>query len=205
MITRRGFLLGGATATASGIVLPSFFERALAHVDNHGAPLLEPASGADELLFASFDGVDSWVLSLGEPLTELPVMTYEELWTEQYGSFEQGVQEHIGYTQEELAAETDPEVLEAILAEIPPRDGEVDPSLVLESIDTPEAEAFHLLSSLDLGPWDGYDKALGDLTFWDGPCPGNDYRGVHAQSDLALSCLQHRLNALGTGIAVRLL
>lgn len=199
MITRRGFLLGGAATTASGLILPSFFERALAHVENHGEPLLEAAGGASEQLFASYDNISSWVLSVGEPLDEVPVMTYAELWTEQYGSFEEGLVVDQGFTLAEL--ESDPE----LRACIPDPDDAAPDWQVLDSITLPEAEAYHLLSSLDLGPWNDYDEALGDLVFWDGPCPGNDYRGVHAESDIALSCLQHRLTQLDTGIELRLL
>ena len=37
---------------------------------------------------------------------------------------------------------------------------------------------------------------------WD--APGHDYMGVHADDDLSVSLLQHRLNVLKTGIAVKL-
>jgi hypothetical protein len=198
VISRRGFLLGGAAASAGGLVLPSFFERALAHVEDRGEPLLEAARRADELLCARYE-VDGWVLSVGEPLEEVPVRTYAELWTEQYGSFEAGVLADQGFTFAEL--ESDPE----LRACVPKPDDRAPDWKVLDSIVTPEAEAFHLLSRLDLGPWDGYDEALGDLVFWDGPCPGNDYQGVHVESAIALSCLQHRLNQLGTGMKVHLL
>jgi (p)ppGpp synthase/HD superfamily hydrolase len=48
----------------------------------------------------------------------------------------------------------------------------------------------------------GRSGEVGELEFMDGPHPGSNYLGVHARDDLSISLLQHRLNVLGTGIAV---
>jgi hypothetical protein len=69
--------------------------------------------------------------------------------------------------------------------------------------DSPNATAYHLLDSLDLGPeLRGRPGEFGELRYIDGPSPGNDYLGVYVDDPLSISLLQHRLNALGENIAV---
>jgi len=68
--------------------------------------------------------------------------------------------------------------------------------------DSPNAKAFHLLESLDIGTGLRHENQVGGLVFYDGPMPGSDYLGVHAECAVTLSLLQHRLNELNTGIRV---
>jgi hypothetical protein len=85
---------------------------------------------------------------------------------------------------------------------------EVDPWVVMDAWarwDSPNAVAYHRLDSLDLGPELAAAGAAGELRFIDGPCPGNDYLGVHAADALTLSLLQQRLNQLETGIHVAII
>ena len=71
-------------------------------------------------------------------------------------------------------------------------------------VDSPNARAYHLLESLDLGPDLTGPKAVGGLISIDGSCPGVDYLGVTAEDDISISLLQQRLNDLKTGIQVSL-
>jgi hypothetical protein len=68
--------------------------------------------------------------------------------------------------------------------------------------DSPNAKAFCLLESLDIGSELRHINKVGGLVFYDGPMPGSDYLGVHADCGVTLSLLQHRLNELNTGIWV---
>lgn len=45
---------------------------------------------------------------------------------------------------------------------------------------------------------------LGEVEFWDGPCPGNDYQGVTVTSPEALACLQAVLDRIESGIRIRM-
>ena len=69
-------------------------------------------------------------------------------------------------------------------------------------IDSPNAKAYRLLESLDLGPGLIGKDAIGEIQFIDGACPGSDYVGCHAPSAVDLSLLQRRLNELKTGIRI---
>ena len=68
--------------------------------------------------------------------------------------------------------------------------------------DSPNARAYRLLEKLDLGPNLTGKDAVGEINFIDGPCPGNDYLGVEAPTQLDISLLQKRLNDLNTGIRI---
>ena len=68
----------------------------------------------------------------------------------------------------------------------------------------PHADAFHLLDKLDIGSeLKVGGKVVGGLNFIDGPAPGNSSLGVEADDDISVSLLQHRLNQLDTGIAIK--
>lgn len=72
--------------------------------------------------------------------------------------------------------------------------------------ESPNVLAYNLLDGLNIGPkLAGPGDKVGGLQFIDGDAPGHDYRGVHADDDLSISLLQHRLNELDTGIAVELI
>jgi hypothetical protein len=45
-------------------------------------------------------------------------------------------------------------------------------------------------------------EAAGEIEFINGACPGNDYLGAHAPSQLDLALLQRRLNDLHSGIYI---
>ena len=69
-------------------------------------------------------------------------------------------------------------------------------------VDSPNAKAFRLLEDFDLGPNLTGADAVGEINFIDGPCPGNDYLGVEAPSQLDISLLQKRLNDLDADIRI---
>ena len=65
----------------------------------------------------------------------------------------------------------------------------------------PEAQAFHYLRELDLGPSIPKNTVdLGVLMFRAGQCPGRDLHTVSVNAPAALSCLQHRLLELGESV-----
>jgi hypothetical protein len=68
--------------------------------------------------------------------------------------------------------------------------------------DSPNARAYRLLENLDLGPDFSGAEAVGEIRFIDGPCPGNDYLGAHAPTQLDIALLQKRLNDLETGVRI---
>ncbi len=84
-ITRRQFLISGASAGV-GLILPSYYDKVLSFVENHGEPLLEAPTGIIEDLYADLSFSD-YQLNLGMPVTELPEMTWREV-IERYCNFQ---------------------------------------------------------------------------------------------------------------------
>jgi len=180
-ISRRQFILG----TASGLILPSYYDKVLTYFENHGEPLIEIPNQADtELLVV--DEYGSYEFHLGDPWAEPPVMTVREFALEYCGSEEEYQEDWCDGEEVDFDDFVDPEIVADCLA----RHG------------SSNAEAFYLLESLDLGPDLNGKDAVGEIRFIDGACPGNDYLGVEAADQVSISLLQKRLNELNTGIRI---
>ena len=193
--TRRQFLLSTVGA-AGGFILPSFYARALEFVDQFEEPLLEPPKRVvDEITICASLGGE---LNIGEPAEQIPDMTWREFLIRYHQDSLNSLEFYWGL--EESQRDLAPWGLkESQLDDAAPSD------TVLGSwgrVDSPNARAYHLLESLDLGPDLTGSKAVGGLIFTDGPCPGNDYLGVAVEDDISISLLQQRLNDLKTGIKV---
>lgn len=68
--------------------------------------------------------------------------------------------------------------------------------------DGPQARAFHLLQSLDLGSELSGPEAVGSLRFVEEANMTSSWVSARVDEDVTLSLLQRRLNDLGTGIRV---
>jgi hypothetical protein len=101
---------------------------------------------------------------------------------------------------------------EGDLFSIPDPDEEVDYTALEDYIEgswclnsSASAQAFHYLSSLDLGPSNpGDGEPLGRLELAQGPCPGSNATYAIAECEQTLSCLQHRLLELGENVKIRI-
>jgi hypothetical protein len=146
--------------------------------------LLEPPKRVvDELIICS--GLEG-ELNLGDPWEQPPVMTWHKFLTRYHPD-----------TLDELGDYWDLE--ESQLDDEAPWDTVIGPWCL---IDSPNARAYHLLDSLDLGPDLRGSETVGGLVFDSGPLLGNDYIGVSVEDDISVSLLQQRLNDLNTGIRV---
>ena len=182
-ISRRQFILG----TAAGFILPSYFDKIFTYFENTGEALLEIPGDAEIELIADYDlgGCDSYELNLGNPHVEPPQMTLREYAIRYFGSEEEWL-ECNGYEDDDFDRVMDFwEVIDA-----------------WERKDSPHARAYRLLESLDLGPEFSGKDAVGEIRFIDGACPGNDYLGTLAPSQLDIALLQKRLNDLDMGIRI---
>ena len=186
-ITRRQFLFS-IPAAGAGFILPSFFDRAVDVLARTGEPLLVPPGECITELLAVDHGSGEYQLNIGDPREGPPRLTLREY-----------IDRYYGCDVEAYAADCCDE------GESVDPDSEVDEWVVMDAWarwESPNALAYHRLYGLDPGPELDAPGAAGELHFIDGPCPGNDYLGVHAVDALTLSLLQQRLNQLGTGIHV---
>ena len=193
-ITRRHFLLGTAGA-AAGLILPSYYRRALEFIDARGAPLLEPAPRpVTELLAYRAEWTElQYGLSVGPPRGSPPPMTYEQFadrynvdpveslygWEDDFKEFEKTFDWDAKVNWEnEFFWETWMER------------------------DAPQKLAYELLRNLDLGPQLAGPNAVGELKVEEGSTMVSTYWEVEAADDISLSLLQERLNALKTGVKI---
>ena len=177
---RRQFLIRTGLA-AGGLLLPRFFDRALAFVENHGEPLIEEPLNAADTLSVRFD--DTYVFYLGDPAEyPPPPPTFREWFILNGQNIEKWAEEW----------ELEPGGLD----EPVPEDHWFD-CWALNHCSM--AQAFSYLRHLDLGPDFGTagSNAAGELRFQD--CPGicSTYTAVETDDLISISLLQNRLNELG--------
>ena len=195
-ISRRQFILGAA----AGLILPSYYDRALAYWENHGEALLEAPRIARINLFACPTIYDTsshewsdYDLHWGNPYEETPPMdlTYRQYARQYYGGEEAfairwRVEEYDDFDFDELMHHED-------LFD----DWEYRFSST--------AKAYNLLKDLDLGPELAGKGAVGEIRFGISGGPAWGYYSAHGTTPLDISLLQKRLNDLQTGIRVSML
>jgi hypothetical protein len=195
MLDRRHFLLGvGSLLTAAFVTKATAFSRTA------GTPLvLPPARAPEETLYIynqqDWDAYAKWRVTLGpdEPVAP-PVPT----WREYLSS--------LGHR-----LETDEDIERACIQKdlLPEElDTEVDGYWWEDRWDHftgPQAKAYHLLKSLDLGTAaNSRLKQAGEIIFDElGGSPCNSYSSVQLKDDLTVSLLQARLIELNLPIKVK--
>jgi hypothetical protein len=192
-ISRRHFLLGTAGA-AAGLILPGYYRRALEFIDRTGRPLLETVSRPKIELTAyqgDWDGLP-WKLAVGDPFAGPQEMTLRQF-QERYDI---DLAER-WYWEEDDAPDVDLDQMVDwreeffwdawVEAEFPPK------------------LAYELLRDLDLGPDFEPENAVGHLDLKEGYSMVSTYWVAEAADEVSLSLLQERLNALKTGVQVKVL
>ena len=188
MITRRTFLIGAGSALTLSIV-----DKFVWHLDNKGLPLIQKPKNPSKVLFVNMAYENQ--INLGRPPFDPPTGTWRELLVDALGYKNPTTLSQFRKLYDDYG--------------VKPRELDTECDCFFECWDrvaSPNALAFKLLEDLDIGPkLAGPGDEVGGLEFIDGDAPGHDYLGVHADDDLSISLLQHRLNELDTGIAVELI
>jgi hypothetical protein len=186
IMDRRQFLIRAFSA-AGQLVLPRFFDRALAFVENHGEPLLETPVEPVKKLYAAYqeEGV-YWIIDGLMPQGLPPAVTWREYFLLTGDKLVNGME---GW-------ELEPSQLDD------PMDHWAFETYWCYNL-SPNALAYKYLSDLDLGPEFGKsDRAEGEIRFQDAPTMGSDCRWAEVDNLLSLSLLQNRLNELGENVSL---
>jgi len=186
IMDRRQFLIRAFSA-AGQLVLPRFFDRAFAFVENHGEPLLETPVEPVKKLYAAYqeEGV-YWIIDGLMPQGLPPAVTWREYFLLTGDKLVNGME---GW-------ELEPSQLDD------PMDHWAFETYWCYNL-SPNALAYKYLSDLDLGPEFGKsDRAEGEIRFQDAPTMGSDCRWAEVDDLLSLSLLQNRLNELGENVSL---
>jgi hypothetical protein len=186
IMDRRQFLIRAFSA-AGQLVLPRFFDRAFAFVENHGEPLLETPVEPVKKLYAAYqeEGV-YWIIDGLMPQGLPPAVTWREYFLLTGDKLVNGME---GW-------ELEPSQLDD------PMDHWAFETYWCYNL-SPNALAYKYLSDLDLGPEFGKsDRAEGEIRFQDAPTMGSDCRWAEVDNLLSLSLLQNRLNELGENVSL---
>lgn len=187
MIDRRTFLVGtGLFLTAATLA------RYMRAIETGGPPIIDaPKKAKYELVV--YPGRD-YEINLAPWDKTLVVPTWREWWMNDNRRIE-------GEPPPDLQ-----EFLDGWGIEPLELDNKMDSGAFLESwarSESPNAKAFRLLDKLNIGSkLKGVDGEVGELTYMDGPAPGNDYLGVFCDDDLTISLLQAQLREMGESIRV---
>ena len=192
-ITRRHFIAGVGVATA-GLIFPSFAERVLAHVEKYGEPLLENLPETDcvwHALPAEIEGGCGYTLiDTTIPFSlEAPDMTWRQF-LEIRGDPVDTWFEEWDLTPDQLDDPADRYYTQ----------------IWWEAAGCPAARVFDRLEELEpqLGPLLTRKSKLGHIAFQAGQYPGSWDQWVEVSCATGLSCLQHRINELRTGIRIEM-
>ena len=186
IMDRRQFLIRAFSA-AGQLVLPRFFDRAFAFVENHGEPLLETPVEPVKKLYAAYqeEGV-YWIIDGLMPQGLPPAVTWREYFLLTGDKLVNGME---GW-------ELEPSQLDD------PMDHWAFETYWCYNL-SPNALAYKYLSDLDLGPEFGKsDRPEGEIRFQDAPTMGSDCRWAEVDNLLSLSPLQNRLNELGENVSL---
>ena len=192
MITRRAFLIGSGGLLTAGLVLK--YET---YLENVGRPLIQTPKRPHDVLYVYPD--NEYQICLGPNPLEPRVPTWREA-LRRYADLD------VDWTKPLQAADYR-EIHEEYCIRPDQLDDEADWDWYVRIwgiTDSPNANAYHLLEDLDIGPeLAGENGELGGIKFIEGSCPGVDYLGVHCEDELSISLLQAKLNELDTGLALR--
>lgn len=190
-MNRRFFLRSVGLAAGAISISDRFLLRAERYFERHDEPLLKQYRKAWDTVYAHKDGN----LYLGDPCegpTDIPT------WREWFRDFQ-------GLTGEELTPEyigDEHGIYENLDTQM---DKEYYRDFYWDYHESPNARAFDYFDNARIGPdlLDENNEVVGSLEFMDGVCPGNDTRLVMISEEAALSCLQYRMEKLGTPVNIK--
>jgi hypothetical protein len=206
-ITRRHFLISGASLLGA-CLLPASFLRRLDRLAENPAAAIDAPGDARATLYATLQDGDRWQLALGRPTTEFPSAPSWREWLADY---------------EGVDPENDRAVAGWFRKSGPDLD-RTDPHWIDEEVtagiwecylegrflvsDSPEARALRYLSRLKLahGPLaNDHGEELGRAIYYHGTTPGADSHFVEVEGAAILPALQHRLRELGENTAIEII
>jgi hypothetical protein len=201
-LSRRHFLISGASALAACFLPTDILRRARQYQRDHDAILIEEPAQWRHTLYANLQDEGVWQFSLGAPSGESPETPTWRDWLENY--------EGVDVDDRSALAEWIRENRNSYHLE-PKSEDWLDRDVARSAWenylegpyawrDSPEAQALEYLAGLKLANREIRDEGgrnVGRLRYYYGVHPGNDWHFAEAEGELVLPALQYRLRELG--------
>lgn len=201
-LSRRHFLITGASAIAACFLPADILRRARQYQLDHDDILIEEPTGWSQTLYAKLQDKGVWQFSLGGPTEVYPSPPTWRDWLENYqcvdtddrSSFAEWLRENRHWYR------LSPKSSDWLDTEVDWRAWESYLEGAYAWRDSPEAQALQYLAGLKLANREIRDesgRSVGDLKYYYGVNPGNDWHFAEAEGELVLPALQYRLRELG--------
>lgn len=206
-LSRRHFLISGAAALGACFLPADLLRRAHQYRHDNDQVLIEAPERFGQTLYANLQDSGTWQFALNGQTSDVPAAPSWRDWLENYENVNVDdrnllaawIRENRDYHSlgRKSSDWLDQEVSWGVW------ENYIDGRYAYQ--DSPEAQALEYLARLKLanGPVrDGGGRSVGDLTYYYGVSPGNDWHFAEAEGELVLSALQHRLRELGEGTRI---
>ena len=201
-LSRRHFIISGASALAACFLPADVLRRARQYQFDHDDILIEEPTDWNQTLYARIQDEGTWQFSLGGPTEEYPpaptwrewLANYQDVDPDDRGALAEWLREHRSWYH------LSPKSSDWLDEEVEWRtwEGYLDGAFAWR--DSPEAQALQYLGGLKLANRDIRDesgRSVGELKYYYGVHPGNDWHFAEAEGELVLPALQYRLRELG--------
>lgn len=208
-LSRRHFLISGAAALGACFLPADLLRRACQYQLDHNAVLIEAPQQFGRTLYANLQDSGLWQFSLGERTSEFPPPPSWREWLENYVYIDTEDRNALAsWTREYrhwyiLGSKSDDWLDQEVGGRV--WENYIDGQYA--HTDSPEAQALEYLARLNLpnGPIsDEGGRSAGELIYYNGVHPGNDWHFAEAEGELVLPALQHRLRELGESTRIEI-
>jgi hypothetical protein len=201
-LSRRHFLITGASALAACFLPADILRRARQYQLDHNAVLIEEPTEWYHTLYARIQDEGTWQFSLGGPTEQYPEPPTWRCWLENYQGVDPDDRNELADWLREHRNwyHLSPKSSDWLEREVDWRTWESYLEGAYAWRDSPEAQALDYLAGLKLANREIRDeggRSVGELKYYYGVHPGNDWHFAEAEGELVLPALQHRLRELG--------
>ena len=201
-LSRLHFLITGASALAACFLPADVLRRARQYQLDHDDILIEEPAGWRHTLYANLQDENHWQFSLDGRSNEYPeaptwrdwLANYQGIDPEDRNELADWLREHRGWYR------LSPRSSDWLEQEVDWRTWESYLEGAYAWRDSPEAKALDYLAGLKLANREIRDqsgRSVGELKYYYGVHPGNDWHFAEAEGELVLPAIQHRLRELG--------
>jgi len=208
-LSRRHFLISGAAALGACFLPADILRRARQYQLDTDSVLIETPSSWAQTLYATQQDSGTWQFALNDITTDIPPAPSWRDWLDNYQGINVDDRNDLGKWVREHRHDyhLGRKSSDWLDSEVPYRVWENYFEGRYAYQDSPEAQALEYLAGLKLANRDIRDeggRSVGEIKYYYGVCPGNDWHFAEAEGDLVLPALQYRLRELGENTKIQI-